>query len=135
LAYLDEAKRLGLQVAVVSSSSVWWIEHHFGRLGRLDGWSCVVCADGDAERAKPRPTLYLEALARLGIDASDAIAFEDSPNGVAAAKAAGIYSVAVPNPITKTLDFGAADLVLESFQELPLGDLLARVGQEPDPAR
>ena len=83
--------------------------------------------DGDVARAKPRPTLYLEALNRLGLRAEEAIAFEDSPNGVRAATAAGIYCVAVPNPITATLAFENADLTLSSLADLPLSELLERV--------
>jgi beta-phosphoglucomutase-like phosphatase (HAD superfamily) len=89
-----------------------------------------VAADGDAARAKPRPTLYLEALDRLGVTAGEAIAFEDSPNGITAAKAAGLYCIAVPNPTTASLDVTHADLVLRSLEEVPLGDLLRRVEKE-----
>jgi beta-phosphoglucomutase-like phosphatase (HAD superfamily) len=71
--------------------------------------------------------VYLEALAQLRVAPRDAIAFEDSPNGVAAAKAAGIFTVAVPNRITATLDLREADLVLTSLDEIPLEDVLARV--------
>ena len=56
----------------------------------------------------------------LGVPAAEGIAIEDSPNGVAAAKAAGLACVAVPNQVTRELDLGAADLVVESLGELPL---------------
>ena len=59
-------------------------------------------------------------------DADEAIAFEDSPNGVSAAKAAGLACVAVPNPITATLALDEADLVLESLADVPLPELLER---------
>ena len=58
--------------------------------------------------------------------ADEAIAFEDSPNGVTAAKAAGLVCVAVPNPITATLALDDADLVLESLADVPLAELLER---------
>jgi HAD superfamily hydrolase (TIGR01509 family) len=128
--YLEEAQRLGLARAIVSSSSQDWIRRHLERLDLLDGWSSIVAADGDAARAKPRPTLYLEALDRLGVTAGEAIAFEDSPNGITAAKAAGLYCIAVPNPTTASLDVTHADLVLRSLEEVPLGDLLRRVEKE-----
>jgi HAD superfamily hydrolase (TIGR01509 family) len=125
--YLAEAERRGLRTGIVSSSSRWWIEPILERLERAHGWDTIVVADGDAVRAKPRPTLYLEALRDLELDAGEAIAFEDSPNGVLAATAAGIYCVAVPNPITAALAFEDADLVLGSLAELPLAELLERV--------
>jgi HAD superfamily hydrolase (TIGR01509 family) len=124
--YLAEAERRGLATAIVSSSSREWIHRHLGRLARTNGWDAIVTADGDPERAKPRPTLYLEALAALGVDPAEAVAFEDSPNGVRAAKAAGIFCVAVPNPATATLALDEADVVLESLEDLPLPELLGR---------
>ena len=126
-AYLDEAERRELKTGIVSSSSVEWIEPLLQRLERGHGWDAIVAADGDVLRAKPRPTLYLEALDLLGLAPDEAIAFEDSPNGVRAAKTAGIYCVAVPNPITATLAFENADLMLDSFADLPLPELLERV--------
>ena len=110
----------------MSSSDDWWIERHLGRLGRLEGLDAIVAANGDTTRAKPRPDLYLDALHRLGLEPHEAIAFEDSPNGVTAAKAAGIACVAVPNPITATLALDEADLVLESLEDIPLPELLER---------
>jgi HAD superfamily hydrolase (TIGR01509 family) len=124
--YLAEAERRGLATAIVSSSTREWIARHLARLGRIEGWDAIVAADGDSERAKPRPTLYLEALDALGLEPDEAIAFEDSLNGVRAAKAAGIFCVAVPNPITETFALEEADLLLQSFEELPLDELLAR---------
>jgi putative hydrolase of the HAD superfamily len=117
---LEEAERRTLEVAIVSSSSDSWIERHLSRRGLLDRFDTVVCANGDAARAKPRPDLYLDALERLGVEAAEAIAFEDSPNGVAAAKAAGIYTVAVPNAVTGTFDLSAADRVVESLVDFEL---------------
>jgi HAD superfamily hydrolase (TIGR01509 family) len=124
--YFADAERLGLHTAVVSSSDDDWIARHLGRLGHLEGLDAIVAANGDTERAKPRPDLYLDALDRLGLAPHEGIAFEDSPNGVTAAKAAGLICVAVPNPITATLALDDADLVLESLSDIPLPDLLER---------
>lgn len=125
--YLEEADRRGLRTALVSSSSRDWIQRILGRLERLDHWDAIVAADGDPTRAKPRPTLYLEALETLGLTADEAIAFEDSPNGVRAAKRAGLVCVAVPNPVTATLALDEADVVVESLADLPLDALLKRL--------
>lgn len=124
--YFVQAERLGLKTAVVSSSDTWWIERHLGRLGRLEGLDAIVAANGDTARAKPRPDLYVEALELLGLEANEAVAFEDSPNGIRAAKSAGLFCVAVPNPITETMAFDQADLVLQSLADVPLGELLER---------
>jgi putative hydrolase of the HAD superfamily len=125
--YLEEAERLGLSTAIVSSSTREWIGRHLQRLDRVNSWDAIVAADGDTTRAKPQPALYLEALDALGLQADAAIAFEDSLNGIRAAQAAGIFCVAVPNPITQTFALDKADLLLDSLEELPLDELIARV--------
>jgi len=125
--YLGEAERLGLKTAIVSSGNTDWIERHLRRLDRQHGWDAIVAANGDAERAKPSPDLYEEALSLVGLRPPEAIAFEDSVNGIHAAKAAGVFVVAVPNPITETFALDEADLLLGSLEELSLDDLLARV--------
>lgn len=124
--YLMAARRLGLRLAIASSSSPGWVGGHLERLKLSAYFECVRCW-GDVERAKPAPNLYLAALASLGVTASEAIAFEDSFNGVRAAKEAGLFCVAVPNALTAHLDLGQADLLLRSFADLPLPALLARV--------
>ncbi len=124
--YLAEAKRRGLKRAIVSSSTRSWIDMHLARLERSVGWDAIVAADHDVERAKPRPDLYLEALDLLGVAANEAVAFEDSLNGVRAAQAAGIFCVAIPNEVTRDMGLDHADLLLHSLAELPPAELLAR---------
>jgi HAD superfamily hydrolase (TIGR01509 family) len=128
LEYFAEARRRGLKRAIVSSADRRWIDRHLARLEQAVGWDAIVTADHDRSRAKPNPDLYLEALERLGVAADEAIAFEDSPNGVRAAQAAGIFCVAVPNEVTRALGLDEADLVLDSLAELPPAELLARFG-------
>lgn len=123
--YLDRAHELGLRVAIVSSSSTEWITSNLARVGRPDGREGFHCANGDVTRAKPLPCLYEEALAALGVKAADAVAFEDSKHGIRAAKAAGIFCVAVPNDVTRTFDLSAADLLIESFERLSLDEVLS----------
>jgi HAD superfamily hydrolase (TIGR01509 family) len=123
--YLRDARRLGLKVAVASSGSDAYVTGHLERLGLRAGLDAVVCRDHVA-RGKPFPDLYLRAVGDLGVAAREAIAFEDSPNGIAAAKAAGLRCVAVPNPITSELDVSAADLRLDTLGALGLEQLIAR---------
>lgn len=126
--YLDDARQLGLKLAIASSSPHSWVESHAGRLGILDCFDKVICADDVAPgRTKPNPDLFLLALDRLEVRADEAIVFEDSPNGVKAAHAAGIFVVAVPNPITSLLTIENANLTLTSLIDLSLADLLDTV--------
>jgi HAD superfamily hydrolase (TIGR01509 family) len=126
LDYLDEAERRGLKRAIVSSSSNRWIDMHLARLERAFGWDAIVAANHDVARAKPRPDLYLEACVLVGVRPDEAVAFEDSPNGVRAAQAAGIFCVAIPNDVTRDFGLEEADLVLDSLADLPPAALLAR---------
>jgi HAD superfamily hydrolase (TIGR01509 family) len=124
-AYVAEARRLGLRLAVASSSPIEWVEGHLVRLGLRGAFEHLSCA-GPELRGKPWPDVYLGALRALGTIGSDAVALEDSPIGVAAARQAGLFVVAVPNRITAGLDFRLADLRVESLEELPLAELIRR---------
>ena len=123
---IDEAREMGLRLAVASSSTQDWVRGHLERLGIVDRFECIRCRDAVAH-AKPEPDLYLAVLECLGVPAADAIAVEDSPNGVAAAKKAGLRCVAIPNAITRHLDLGQADLVVESLADVTLPELLERL--------
>ena len=126
LQYIDEATVLALKLGVASSSTRDWVSGHLERLGILGRFDCVRCRD-DVNNAKPAPDLYLAVLDCLGVSPSQAFAIEDSPNGVFAAKRAGMRCVAIPNSITATLDLSQADLVLRSLADVPLRDLLQRL--------
>jgi HAD superfamily hydrolase (TIGR01509 family) len=123
---IDDARGLGLKLGVASSSTRDWVSGHLERLGILSRFDCVRCRD-DVNHAKPAPDLYLAVLDCLGVSASEAVAIEDSPNGVMAAKQAGMRCVAIPNSITATLDLSQADVVLRSLSEMPLRELLQRL--------
>ena len=126
---VDEARARGVHTAIVTSASRRWVTEHLRRLELDADWEHIVAADGDPARAKPSPLLYREALDLLGVDAAEGVALEDSPNGVRAAKAAGLTCIAFPNPITETMDLGAADAILADLDGLGLEGLLARVGR------
>jgi HAD superfamily hydrolase (TIGR01509 family) len=132
LQHIDDATALGLKLGVASSSTRDWVAGHLERLGILGRFDCVRCRD-DVNRAKPAPDLYLAVLDWLGVSPSEAVAIEDSPNGVIAAKQAGMLCVAIPNSITATLDLSQADLVLRSLSDVPLRELLQRLDSSATP--
>jgi HAD superfamily hydrolase (TIGR01509 family) len=122
------ARAAGMKVGVASSSTRDWVRGHLERLGIVDLFDCLRARD-DVEHVKPDPDLYLASLQCLGVPAAEAVAIEDSPNGVTAAKRAGLRCVAVPNRITEGLDLSQADLRLSSLADLPLPQLLEKLGQ------
>lgn len=124
-AWVDDARRLGLKLGIASSSPVSWVEGHLERVGLLPAFECIRCAD-HVTQTKPSPELYLAACEALGVSPAEAIAVEDSPNGIAAARAAGLYCIAVPNSVTMKLDLSGADLCLESLAGLALEEAVSK---------
>ena len=116
--YLDAAAGLGIRLAVASSATADWVLGHLERVGVRHRFEVITCGEGHPP--KPRPDIYLATVAALGVSADAAIAFEDSPPGVTAAKTAGLHCVAVPNPATAALTFDGADRIVASFTRLPL---------------
>jgi beta-phosphoglucomutase-like phosphatase (HAD superfamily) len=98
---------------------------HLERFGIHGHFDAIVCRE-DVENTKPDPALYRVALQRLDAQPREAVALEDSSNGIRAAKAAGLFCVAVPNAMTLEMDLTLADLMVESLERLPLRELLGR---------
>ena len=123
---LDAADAAGVPAAVASSSAADWVVPHLERLGLRHRFRAVVTRDdvgGDSARTKPAPDLFLAAAAALGADPARCVVLEDTPNGVAAGRAAGMAVVAVPGPMTRPLDLGAADRVVDSLADLDMVSL------------
>lgn len=125
--YIAEGRRLGLRLAIASSSPTNYVRAHLARIDLSDVWDAVVCRE-DAPRAKPAPDLYLRAVELVAVAPDEALALEDSPNGIAAAKNAGLWVVAVPNELTASGDLSRADCRVSTCAELSLVELLRRVG-------
>jgi putative hydrolase of the HAD superfamily len=124
LTWLTDADRMGLPVAIASSSPVEWVVGHLRRLGMAERFAALVCRD-DLVPPKPDPTSFREACLRLGAEPRWSVAVEDSRHGVDAAVAAGLFTVAVPHGLTADLDLSAADLLVPSLASLSLADALA----------
>ncbi len=129
LDYLSDARAMGLKLAVASTSSRDWVQGHLTRLGLWHHFDCVKTGD-DVTKVKPDPELYIVATKELGVRPQRALALEDSPNGILAAKRAGLYCVAVPNALTRQLPLDHADLRINSLAEVPLRELLARLEEK-----
>ena len=125
---LDSARDMGLKIGLASSSSRAWVEGHLGGRGMLGRFDDIKGSD-DVDMVKPSPELYLSSARELGVSPGNAMAIEDSANGVTAAKRAGLYCVAVPNPMTEALDFSLADARVASLAQMPLQSLIDRAIQ------
>lgn len=116
---LNQAEKLSRPVAIVSSSNREWVEGHLGRFNLVQRFKTIVCGH-EGLPSKPAPDLYLEALKRLNLKPAEALAIEDSPRGIEAAQAAGLYTICVPNKLTCQLDTSKANKQLISLRELDL---------------
>jgi HAD superfamily hydrolase (TIGR01509 family) len=121
--WLDAANESGLRVAIASSSELVWVEPLLDRLGMRHRFEYLACS-GNGMIGKPAPDTYVAACTALGVEPSAAIALEDSPHGIAAAKAAGLWCIAVPHAITESLDLSQADLVVSSLADVSLREVL-----------
>jgi HAD superfamily hydrolase (TIGR01509 family) len=121
----------GLTLAVTSSAVGDAIDEILRRFAIRECFSLIV-EGRDVKKGKPDPEAYLLTARRLGIDPAHAIVFEDANVGVRAAKAAGMYCIAVRNPNAKMhQDLSAADLVLQSFEEFDARWVAAVSGRSP----
>lgn len=121
--YINFAHETGIKTAVASSSSSSWVNGHLDRLNMRTHFDSVVTA-GDLIPHKPNPGVYLGALDELGITAEEAIAFEDSANGVKSARQAGVYCVAIPNSVTISMDFHESNLQIPSFLTIEPAEII-----------
>jgi HAD superfamily hydrolase (TIGR01509 family) len=103
------------RLALASNSPRRLVDTALATAGVVDAFDAIVTSD-DVEHPKPAPDLYLLACERLGVAPAEALALEDSPSGIAAAKAAGLTCIAVPQ-FAET-DVSAADRVIDSLEEL-----------------
>src|SRR4051812_3583621 len=122
---IADARRHGLRLGIVTSATGEWGRRHRTRLHLDEAWDLIVAAAGDPARAKPAPVAYLEAREALDVEAGAAIGTGGSPSGGRAAMAAGIPTVAVPNPITRRLDLSDADVVLDTLDGVRVAALAA----------
>ncbi|MED3822627.1 HAD family hydrolase [Priestia flexa] len=122
-AYLKEAKSKGMMIGLASSSNRAWVTYYLKKLNLFDYFDVIQTRD-DVDKVKPDPALYRNVINYLGIDPSEAIAFEDSGNGSKAAIAAGLKCVIIPNKITENLDFENFHMRLNSMEEKELSKVI-----------
>ena len=122
---IAEAKRRGLPIAVASSSLREWVNLKLSVIGLTDAFPVKLGGD-DIENGKPAPDIYIKAARLIGLEASECIAIEDSPIGLAAASSSGAYTICTLTDSTRHLDLSDADVIIENLEEFDY-DLLANV--------
>ncbi|WP_404420617.1 HAD family hydrolase [Nibricoccus sp. IMCC34717] len=119
---IEGAKAAGLKVGVASNSSHAWVDDHLHRLGLFYLFDTVRCRE-DVRRGKPFPDVYQAVVRAWGLEPRACAAFEDSPPGSEAARAAGLLCVVVPNACTASFAFPHAHQVVPTLAGMTLEKL------------
>jgi HAD superfamily hydrolase (TIGR01509 family) len=121
---LHALKQRNVPIAVASSSLVPWIDSLLGALHLQHAFDALV-SRSMVPHGKPAPDVYLLAAERLGVDPARCVAVEDTPNGLASARAAGMFVVQTRSASTAFPPLEGANLVLDSLLDFPLSLLEA----------
>jgi pseudouridine 5'-phosphatase len=114
--------RAGIPQAVATSSD----RHHFDlKITKHQEWfrifECLVMGDDpEIKHGKPAPDIFLLAAKRMKADPAHCLVFEDSPAGVKAARAAGMFAIAVPDPNMNDEEYRAAHQILRNLNDVDL---------------
>lgn len=123
IALLDEIRLSGIKLAVATSSSPAIANILLEKCGITSYFNSIVTTN-EAGKSKPAPDVYLLAAEKLGVATADCIAFEDSTNGLSAAKSAGMYCIAMPSDSAMISGFSKADFIIRTFTEVTFSRLL-----------
>ena len=127
--WLSGGREIGLSCGIASSAPRKWILPLLERLKIAEIFETVATLD-DVTNAKPDPAVFQLAASHLGIDPEQAVAIEDSHHGVQASVAAQMFTVAVPNYMTREHDFSSAHCVLDSLSDSTLHNIMEMRGAE-----
>ena len=116
-ALIQDYHKNGLTLVLASSASIGNINRIFKRFD-LGQYFVAKLSGADLAASKPHPEIFEKAAQATGFSPEECIVIEDSENGIAAAKAAGIFAIAFDSPRSKAQDYGQADLVIKSFDKI-----------------
>lgn len=117
--FIESLVGQGIPAGIATSSHSHLCELKIGHRSWTDLLSTIVCGNDQAlQRGKPEPDIFLLCAERMGVDPSRTVAFEDSRNGVLAAKAAGMTVVAIESPYTTPEDLAEADVIVSDYRQL-----------------
>lgn len=124
---IARARAAGWAVAVVTNAPRLNADASLAAIG-LDQAFDIVIVGEECTKGKPDPAPYLTALETLNVSAGHAIAFEDSPSGIASARAAKLYTVGIRSSLTRTqLSNAGAHASLQNFNDPAIGPIVDRL--------
>jgi beta-phosphoglucomutase family hydrolase len=118
---ITSLNKSGFPMALASSAPIENIELVISSLGINDYFQSIIC-DNDVAEGKPSPQVFLLAAERLGVEPGDCVVIEDAVTGVAAAKRAGMFCLAVANTHSRH-NLLEADLVVETLEVVSVNDI------------
>ena len=122
---LKKLKEKGMRIALASGASKRRINIILDRFNWHDYFEHAVSSEDVGSVGKPAPDVFLRAASLLGVDPQNCLVFEDAPNGVLAAKSAGMSVVAIPCEDMKDNEiFTQADLFVDSIKDEKISDIL-----------
>jgi len=119
ISLLGQIKAAGLKLAVATSSSPEIADLLLNKCGIASFFDAIVTTS-EAGKSKPSPDVYLLAAQKIGVSPEDCIVFEDSPNGLSAAKSAGMFCVVIQSDSELIQKLSKADYLIQSFTEMTL---------------
>lgn len=117
LNYLDWAKENNFKLAICSSSDENWVVSHLDNLN-ITQYFDVIKTKNDVKKVKPDPELYNAIKSDLSIGDFEAVIFEDSLHGITAGRLSNLFTVAIPNELTKLLDLSEAHFVVSGLDSI-----------------
>ena len=121
----------GVPRAVASGAPSDWVRSGLEGVGLASSFDAIVTSD-QVPNGKPAPDVYLEAARRMGVEATNCVALEDSGPGLASARAAGMRTVVIPHTLTRLHDLSGADMQVKSAADLSLETLRALAQGRPN---
>lgn len=125
--FMEQIQEHFTKVGLGTGSSDWFLHPTLEKLQLTNYFNAIVCSSDVAEgRAKPAPDIYLQVAEQLQVEPKECIVIEDSKNGIAAAKAAGMSVIAIDHKLgTHTQDTSAADMHVQGFAEIDVAAIKA----------
>jgi len=121
--FLFELKKHNIPIGLASSSPRKFIEEVLSKFNITEYFDCIVSGE-EVNKGKPAPDVYLEAANILGVDPKYCYVLEDSKNGVAAAKAAGMKCIGFINQNSGNQDLSKADYIIKWIKEIDVKEML-----------